>query len=377
MRFKTILRSFLIWQVLIIFVVTYSKSLFPLQTTLTGGGEQASFSDPDPYLKNPELYFRGNFDGIHYNNLAVRGIGLYEEAFFPLYPKIIAILRPLIRNTILSGSIVSSLFFILGLVYFAKLIRLDNDSSVAYWSVIALLIFPVSFFFASVYTEGLFFFLAVTAFYFARTKHWWLTAILVALATYTRFIGILLIPALFLELLYQKPKSIFKSLLPFFIMPLGLLIYMNHLSEIKGDPLAFIHAQKSFGQGRSDKIIMLYQVAYRYVRMLTSVSISNPLYYTLALESFIAVSFITIGVIMIFKKTRPSYTLFTLTSLILPTLTGTFTSMPRYALLCFPVFIFLGQYLQKYIILRYLYLTFSLILAVIFLSLFSRGYWVA
>lgn len=374
---RQILRYFLIWQVGIIFIVSWSKHLFPLQTTFIGGGEQASFSDPQPYINNPQLYFRGNFDGIHYINLARRGIGLNEEAFFPLYPKLMSILHPLVKNTVLNGSLVSSFFFLLGLLVFDKLIRLDFDSHTSRWTILALLIFPTSFFFSGVYTEGLFFFLAVSAFYLARRKQWWWAAIVVSLATYTRLVGVFLIPALFLELLHQK-KSVLtiKSVLPFLLMPLGLVLYMNFLWRVKGDPLAFYHVQKNFGQGRSDKIVLLYQVVYRYARMLVTVSPQNRLYPTLAFESFVSLSFITIGLIMVFKL-RPSYSLFTLTSLILPTLTGSFTSMPRYALLCFPVFIFIGNFLSRYPRFRYFYLAISLSLTVFFLSLFARGYWVA
>jgi len=196
------------------------------------------------------------------------------------------------------------------------------------------------------------------------------------MATYTRLVGVFLIPALFLERFSENKRVYLKSLIPFLIMPLGLLIYMNYLEDLKNDPLAFAHAQEGFAQGRTDKVVLPYQVAFRYVKMLTSISLQNRIYSTLAFESFISLSFIAVGVIMVFKF-RSSYALYTLSSLILPTLTGTLTSMPRYALLVFPVFIFLGKYLAKSRILRWIYFTGSLVLAVYFLALFSRGYWVA
>jgi len=377
MKFKTLLCLFLIWQAAIIFVVSWSKSWFPLQNMLLGGGEQATQSDPHPYLTNPELYFRGNFDGIHYINIARRGIGLYEEAFFPLYPNLIRLIFPLFHNnTVFTGSLISTISFLIGLIFLVKIVKLDFDQPVAFWTIVALLAFPTSFFFTSVYTEGLFFCLSVAAFYFARTNRWWLAAVFVAMATYTRLVGVFLIPALFLERFSENKRVYLKSLIPFLIMPLGLLIYMNYLEDLKNDPLAFAHAQEGFAQGRTDKVVLPYQVAFRYVKMLTSISLQNRIYSTLAFESFISLSFIAVGVIMVFKF-RSSYALYTLSSLILPTLTGTLTSMPRYALLVFPVFIFLGKYLAKSRILRWIYFTGSLVLAVYFLALFSRGYWVA
>jgi len=57
---------------------------------------------------------------------------------------------------------------------------------------------------------------------------------------------------------------------------------------------------------------------------------------------------------------------------------GTFTSVPRYVLLCFPSFLLFGQWLSlasgTY---RRLYIAASLGLFILFLMLFVRGYWVA
>jgi len=377
MGFKRIFKYFLIWQTVILFIVSWSANLFPLRTTFIGGGEQASFANPKPYLRNPHLYFRGNFDGIHYIGVSRRGYGLSQQAFFPLYPKLMESIYKLTRNTVFNASLISTIFFLLALIYLAKLIRLDYPKSVAVWSITALLFFPVSFFFTAVYTESLFLFLCVSAFYYARKKRWWIAAILTALATYTRFVGIFLIPALLIELYYQTKQFRLVKLLPFLIMPLGLLAYMVYLQNTTGDPLAFIHVQASFGQGRSDKIILLYQVFWRYAKMLWTVNRADPLYMTLVFEASSAVVFFVMSLFLLIRY-RFSYAFFNFCSLILPTLTGTFTSLPRYVLLCFPSFILIGHLLSKSRpAVRYLYLGLSLSVGILFLALFARGYWVA
>ena len=78
--------------------------------------------------------------------------------------------------------------------------------------------------------------------------------------------------------------------------------------------------------------------------------------------------------IVFWKKMRPSYWIFTLGVLILPTLTGTFSSMPRYALMGFLLFPQIVEKLGKYFIPVSILLG---ILGVILIGLFTRGYWVA
>ena len=74
-------------------------------------------------------------------------------------------------------------------------------------------------------------------------------------------------------------------------------------------------------------------------------------------------------------KIRFSYLVFGWLIIIVPALTGTFSSMPRYLLLAFPIYIILGTIKNKYMYLIYLMSGFSLL--IIFLVNFSRGLWVA
>ena len=372
---KSLVKYFIIWELIICVIVLVSPSLFSLRYTYLGGHELISKENPNPYKKNPLLYFRSNFDGFHYISIARQGYGYAEQAFFPLYPNLIKSLNNLIKNFTTTGVIISSSAFLVSLYFLAKLIALDQKQGVAKWTILALLAFPVSFFFTSVYTEGLFFLFIITSFYAARKKYWLLAGILGGLAAYTRLVGIFLFPCLLIELWLQT-RSV-KKMIPLLFIPLGLGIFMTYLHQTTGDALAFIHVQKLFGQGRDEKIILPYQVFWRYLKMLVTVNRADPLYITIVGEAITGAIFFTLAIWSLFKQ-RLSYSLFNLGCLVLPTLSGSFTSLSRYVLICFPSFLLLGKWLSgRSNVQKTLYFVVSIALMILYLSLFARGYWVA
>lgn len=375
MILRKIIKYVLIWQIGIILVTSIAGLFFPLRPMFLGGRDHAYPGNPEPYLANTLLYSRANFDGIHYIEMARRGYDNLQQAFFPLYSNLIRFLTPYFKNSTFAGITISTLSFTLGLIILYKLIKLDYPDEVADLTVILLLVFPVSFFFSFVYTEGLFFLLIVGSFYAARRNKWLLAGILGGLASYTRFVGILLFPALIFEI--KNWKLEIRKLIPLLLIPMGLLVYMQFLQKTTGDPIAFIHVQKYFLQGRSDKIVLLYQVFWRYFKMIYTVDRANPLFTTVILEFLTGVTFTILSVYSFFK-TRPSYAFFAIASFIIPTLTGTFTSLPRYVLISFPAFIVLAIGLSKLNKpSRIIILTVSAIFQGIFLAMFVRGYWVS
>lgn len=365
MSLKKIFIWVIVWQVAVVLVTFLSNNFLPLKGT---------FLNPSTpiYLTNPLLYSRGNFDGIHYTEIAAKDYTFPQQAFFPFYPLLIRNLNNLIHNQVLSGTIVSLVCFVLMLVFFTKLIRLDYSESVSKWSILVLLFFPTSFYFGFVYTESVFLLLVVLTFYLVRKNHWLLAGLAGALACYTRFVGILLLPALLIE--WWKNKKI-GNLLCLLIIPLGLLNYMWYLRQTTGDYLAFYHAQSYFGQGRtSDKLVLIYQVVWRYIKMIATVDRANPIYPTIVLELITGIVFLAASIIGLFRQ-RLSYAVFAASAYLVPTFTGSFTSIPRYVLVCFPVFILIGKFLEKNKY-RYLWLSLLGMGQAIFLTLFVRGYWV-
>jgi len=76
-----------------------------------------------------------------------------------------------------------------------------------------------------------------------------------------------------------------------------------------------------------------------------------------------------------FKKIKKEWSVFAWLALLLPTLTGTLASMPRYVLVAFPIFIVLAHI--KSDVIKVAILSIFVALLVISLALFTRGYWIA
>lgn len=261
-----------------------------------------------------------------------------------------------------------------------QLILLDEKKVVARKTLMLLLAFPTAFYFGSVYTESLFLLLVVSSFYALRRGFDKEAIVLAAFASATRIIGIFMLPALLYEKYLQlKQQGQEKKIIkygPFIFSGTGLLLYMYYLGVTFSDPVYFLNAQPAFGAQRSThELILLYQVIFRYFKMFVSVDISSLLYYTITQEFVISIVFAGLLVLAWFKGVRKSYLLFAAPAYLLPTLTGTFSSMPRYVLVLFPAFMVLAKIIPN----RW----FNLVLAIfaLFLGintlLFTRGYWIA
>jgi len=337
-------------------------------------------------LAHPGLWAWANFDGEYYLAIAHHGYANLEQAFFPLFPWLIRVFAYPFRENpfalLISGLTISHLAFLVALFLFYKLIKLDFNDKVAQLAILFLLVFPTSFFFGAAYTESLFLVLILGSFYVARKRNWWLAGILGAFASATRVVGIFLLPALLWEWgsvrnwkLEIRNWRRMSSVFPLFLIPLGLLFYMRFLSSYYQDPLMFFHAQPAFGAQRSiDKLILLYQVFWRYLKMIVTTR-WDPLYFTVWLELLTTAGFGALLVYAQLKKIRLSYLIFGALAYITPTLTGTFLSMPRFVLVLFPCFIALA--LTKNRLFHCLLLIAYCLLLAIATIFFTRGYWIA
>jgi hypothetical protein len=377
--FLKILTLFTIWRLALFVVLFVSIKYLSLQANFLGGGLTY-------YLQNPYLWSFINFDGEHFLAIAQRGYRDLEYFFFPLYPLFVKIFSGLIGDQIvthaITGLLISNVAFIASLIGLFKLIKLDFKENIAFITIILLLSFPTSFYFAAYYSESLFLALCVWSFYFARCKNWWLSGLLGMLATATRLVGIGLFPALLYEAYIQyrrKEISLIKILPGILLIPVGLIAYTFYLYQTTGNPLEFFTNVGIYGQQRSTDLILLPQVLYRYVFKI--LPIINYNYFPVVISTwleFISGVLFAIFVFLAFIKTRTSYAIFSLIAYIMPTLSGSFSSMSRYVLVIFPAFIVYALYYNKADkrIKTIILLTQTTIL-LIAAALFLRGYWIA
>lgn len=328
------------------------------------------------------LYSWGGFDGVHYLTIADNGYRYtaFVQAFFPVWPFMIR-LFPL---PLLAGLILNILLTALMALSFYQLARLDQSIKTARWSLAALLLFPTAFFFGALYTEAFFLLLVFGSFLMARQKQWLWAGLLAGLASGTRIIGVMLWPALLVELWLQAqpvPIKLFfkkhlKAILSLSLALVGLGLYMFYLWLTFGDPLYFFHVQSEFGAGRQQSLVLFPQAVWRYLKILWSARPFDWKYFSYAQDLVLSLG--ALGSLVIWwKKIRPSYLLFSLLAFFLPPLTGTLSSMPRYILVCFPLFLLLGELWAKRPVWRVFLLTVSVILLIINTILFIQGYWVA
>lgn len=207
------------------------------------------------------------WDGHHYVNLVEQGYQAYQEngehlflAFFPGYVWAVRLLRLAIPNTLAAGVTLSWLSFGGACCFLYKLTEDYYDPKTARDALVYLCLFPYSFFFGTMMTEGLFLFLTTGACWFARKRRWWLFALFGVGAALTRMTGVLVIAPALVELLSQESVPLRHSpgrrwtstlvRLPLVFSPLlGTGIYLGLNYAVDGDPFAFVTHQKHWHQG--------------------------------------------------------------------------------------------------------------------------------
>lgn len=369
---------FLIWVLCLTLITAFSHQFLVFAPSFPYAERLPFFNLPDYLTK------LAHFDGVHYLLISEKGYlgwGLIQ-AFFPFYPLLMQLLNQLVDNYLLSGLLISHVFAALSFFSFYYLVKLDFGRRVAWFSLLIFAFFSSSFFLRSLYSESLFLSLIFLSLISARKKHYFWAGIFGALASATRVVGIFIWPSLLLLVFWQNRRH-YLAYLMVSLSSLGLLAYMAYLQITFGDPLYFFHLQEQFGASRQSELVFLPQVIYRYLKILWTARPFDLKYFAYAQE--FVLSLLALGVLI--KASIASwqsrakhflvYLLFAWLAYLLPPLTGNFSSMPRYLLVCFPIFIYLARYFTDKPRQFILYLTISTIFLIINLILFSQGYWVA
>lgn len=371
---KIVFLMFLICKIGLFSVLFLALNFFPLAShSFLGGGY-------NNYSYNPYVFAWANFDGEHYLSIALNGYRDLELAFFPVYPLLMILIASVIGfnqfNLVISGLIISNLSFLVALLLLYKLILLDYSRQIALLTITLILIFPTSFYFGSLYNESLFLLLSISSFYYLRKNKFIKSALLGALSSGTRVFGLILLPSYLIEVWQQKlPINKFFWI---FLIPIGLLTYMLYQWISAGDPLAFYNLQKIVGEQHQEGVTLLPQVYWRYIKMLFDIDPSNPIFTTILLEFLVGILFFILPIYGFFKKVRLSYLCFAMISFLLPTIQGSFSSVPRYVLILFPSFLCLALIIQGFS--KWTKIILFLAAVVWFgieTTLFLRGYWVA
>ncbi len=319
------------------------------------------------------LWGFGNFDGVHYLRIAEYSYSLnFTQVFFPVFPILIKSFSFI--STFWSGLIISNLAFLGALGILFRLWKLDFSEKVSLKSLLFLMAFPTAFYFGAIYTESIFLLWVVACIYSLRTNHLIWAGLFGALASGTRVLGVLLFVVILIEAWPKIQKLNLKAILALLLAPLGLIIYMAYLGLQFKNPLYFLTAQVAFGADRNaTKFVLLPQVLFRYLKILFF-SGNTLETFLRALFELISTLVAFVPLILLFRKVRLSYLLFSFGCLIIPTFTGTLSSMPRYILMGFLIIPYLVTGLGRYYKVA---ITLMWIFQLILVSLFVRGYFIA
>lgn len=361
------------------------------------------------------LYSFANFDGVHYMIIARQGYQENEQAYFPLYPILINAASNLFSGVnsrhFFAGLFVSHVSFLGACVLFMQFLKSYFPKGKTAWWVLAFLcVYPTSFYFGAVYTESLFFLLLAGTLLFLQKKQYGLLIIFAYLAALTRLIGLFLVIPIFIQVFVQvfhemqgkkkelsvesiwlaflqTLKTVITSpllLLALLAPALGFATYSLYLFVTYGDPLLFFNVQPSFGANRSTQLIILPQVLFRYIKIFITAA-WNYQYFVAVVEFvmyLLVMGFLLWDTWYIWLNKwkndigiRLGLNLFSFVNMVLPTLTGTLSSTPRYGLFSLSMFLILAQIQNKWIKAA-IALIFALAHIALF-ALFIQGYFVS
>ncbi len=317
----------------------------------------------------------GRWDAVHYLDIATQGYQGTDMAFFPLFPMLIRIVGGFIGSHLVAGILIANVSFFFALLYLYKLLEHEYDRSVARRAIFYVSIFPTALFFSAVYSESLFFMLTVASFYYMRSHRWWLAAIIGFFAALSRVEGVLLVVPFVIEWYAQHRGNLQErrgiiDLCAAALIPLGLAVYMAYLWVLRADPLYFSHVQIHWNRHFAPPWVSVINAFDKMSHAIQGQTIANQ-----SLE--LVFTALMIAVLLIgWRQLRPSYIAYMALSVLIPMSTSSLMSMPRFALVLFPMFAILARWGERPAV-NNLIVALSLPLLGLFTVLYADWYWVA
>jgi hypothetical protein len=249
---------FIIWRLALSFVagvsLWYNRVLYPYGTLLSWNGR---LLERTKLVQRALIDSWSIWDGDYYMAIAQHGYTFRNVEwpsipFFPLYPFLIRLILPLCGgNVALAAALVANSAFVLALVFLYQLLRIDFGEALAIRTILLLLAFPMSLFFAASYTESLALALTVLVVWALRRHRWWLAGIAGFFLALTRLPGVLVAPIILLAYLehqqWRWPRVRWAALAAA-LPALGLGVFMAYQWYRFGTPLAFLQAQTQWEQ---------------------------------------------------------------------------------------------------------------------------------
>jgi len=258
-----------------------------------------------------------------------------SAAFFPAFPLVIRIVNAVPGiGPLGAGLLVANACAFGALLLLHALTRFELGDAAARRAVLFTALFPTAFFLYAPYTESLFLLTSIACFWFARRDRWVWAAATGALAAATRSIGIVLILALWVEVIAQHRRDD-RAMLPRFIaaaaVAIGPALYAGWWWLRARDVFAPLDAQRAWRPDGAQQpiatIVDAVEFAYRYQSWW--------------LLDLTVVTLAVIGIVLAARRVAPTYTVYAASSVLVPLLlplsSRPLLSMPRFMAVVFPV----------------------------------------
>jgi hypothetical protein len=300
--------------------------------------------------------------------------------FFPLFPLILRLVSEITSSDYMTAGLgISNLFLLVAMIYlyFIGVQRGLKDTE-AKLAVGMLLVAPAAIFLSIPYTESLFLMLSMGAVYYSLRGKWLPAFVLAGLCTVTRNVGVVILLytacSMLLERGFRKPEP--RDGLRFLYLIIGgipLATYLGYMKWLTGDFLAPIHEQLNWGRHTSIPFSS-------YIHYLTKPYFQTSSGWENGLISFLIATFVIIIMLIYpivkwksFKTDGRQLLLYGATILLIaiPFSSGEhLASIPRYMLVCFPIYLYVMELFRKHV----LVLISCVMLSFFFHILFTIGY---
>lgn len=315
---------------------------------------------PDPVSSFGPLNVWAQWDSGWYLNIATGWYSVLDSrtyAFSPLYPALTRVIGFVAGHHLAIGLLIANVALTIAAWLLFRLVSERHGRATGWRAVALLLLFPSAFVLSGMQTEALFLALALGCFWMAYRHRWVAAGGLGFLLALTRPLGVLI--AAPLALFYLQSRSwrwrqirgnAVWLLLPF--VGLGLWLAFNAWQT--GDALQFIHVQTAWRRHLMGPLTSLW----------TGLIADNWYDRALALFSIGLAAFL----VAIRRRINLAEAVYAWLFLLAPLTAGLY-SMPRYALVLFPLFIGAAQWRLP----RGVWMVIGVVLALVQLTLFT--YW--
>jgi Gpi18-like mannosyltransferase len=315
------------------------------------------------------------WDALNYQKLAQSGYSATGElkpllVFYPLYPWIVRLFAFVTRDYLISALIVSTLASLVTAILLQRLVELDFSKELAQRAVWFLFIFPTSYFLHIGYTESLFLMLALGCVFAARKQRWALAGLLAALSSLTRANGLVLMPVLMVEAAHQywTTRRWRWSWLWIAVGGLGFGGYLLLNKYIAGEAFAFVPIRAQFFY------ISLAGPWTGVTSALGSMNRTPAEAEIIGTQEFLFIVLGFVCTLVSWVKLRPSYSIWMTCNWLLVTSVTFISSIPRYTLTMFPVYILFAMLAKRRVWLAVI-TVWSILYLSFFASLFAWGRW--